>query len=591
VARLLCLVLALAACGDDDGMVASDAGMADAGMLGGDGGACAALDFEAEATPAGDGVFEVSATTLGAPSAHDGTCAEVRGPELVYRWTADADVTVELTLSGPDPLLYVREGSCEGEELACNDDHGEDTLDSRVRFEATAGTDYYFFADSFDAEEAGPFTLTLDTGYEPLSFPEGTWLSRGYGYGLEVEGESVVVYEVTSLSCVAILEGRETLESILASTDHEGDLFTIRPEGSLTEIVFDREPLPDTCAFGTAVPGDPGYEYDPLFTWDVMDAHFREHYAHFERRGVDWDDRSAHYRGMLDDGSDEDTLFETMGALLRELGDGHVFLTDGTRSIDSYPFPILAQLEAEHAEHGTGSVGDYVNGELVRWLGVVDDEYLQDVERDENLAWGRLRDDVGYVSLLEVTPATITGADLDAILGELEDTHTLVLDLRVNTGGNDTTSVEIAARFARERTRAFSKHAVDGDGETTPLEVHVEPDGDRYEGRVLLLTSASTVSAAEILVLLMRELPQVTVMGQPTNGALSDVLQRTLPTGWGVSLSNETYVAADGEVYEGRGIPPDVVVEGDLFARDDRLAGVDRALDAVVAWLDTNPPE
>ena len=73
--------------------------------------------------------------------------------------------------------------------------------------------------------------------------------------------------------------------------------------------------------------------------------------------------------------------------------------------------------------------------------------------------------------------------------------------------------------------------------------------------------SAATVSAAEILVLCLRALPNVTHLGDTTRGALSDMLWKRLPNGWTVSLSNEVYADADGRLWEGKGIPPEVRIE------------------------------
>ena len=56
----------------------------------------------------------------------------------------------------------------------------------------------------------------------------------------------------------------------------------------------------------------------------------------------------------------------------------------------------------------------------------------------------------------------------------------------------------------------------------------------------------------------MMALPNVTRMGERTRGVLSDMLLMQLPNGWVVSLSNEIYQAADGRVYEGVGVPPQI---------------------------------
>ena len=82
----------------------------------------------------------------------------------------------------------------------------------------------------------------------------------------------------------------------------------------------------------------------------------------------------------------------------------------------------------------------------------------------------------------------------------------------------------------------------------------------RFEGPLHVLTSDITMSAAETLVLSLRALPQVTLVGQATRGAFSNVLEKPLPHGTHVMLSNEVYEDPDGECYEGRGIPPDVPI-------------------------------
>jgi len=55
----------------------------------------------------------------------------------------------------------------------------------------------------------------------------------------------------------------------------------------------------------------------------------------------------------------------------------------------------------------------------------------------------------------------------------------------------------------------------------------------------------------------MRTIENVTVLGEPTSGGLSDVMGFILPNGWGLGLSNQTYLTMEGELFEGIGVPPD----------------------------------
>ena len=96
----------------------------------------------------------------------------------------------------------------------------------------------------------------------------------------------------------------------------------------------------------------------------------------------------------------------------------------------------------------------------------------------------------------------------------------------------------------------------------------------------MLLTSGLTASAAEIFVLSLMNHPRVTRVGEPTSGILSDVMERHLPNGWMVTLSNELYRAVDGELYEDRGIPPHVDIR--FLDRASRGKDEDAMLEYVI---------
>ncbi|MEL6680985.1 MAG: S41 family peptidase, partial [Pseudomonadota bacterium] len=76
-----------------------------------------------------------------------------------------------------------------------------------------------------------------------------------------------------------------------------------------------------------------------------------------------------------------------------------------------------------------------------------------------------------------------------------------------------------------------------------------------------LLTSDLTISAGEIATMAFRALPQTVHHGSATNGSLSDILEKELPNGWTLELSNEVYLDHTGAHWEGPGIPPDRPVQ------------------------------
>ena len=113
-----------------------------------------------------------------------------------------------------------------------------------------------------------------------------------------------------------------------------------------------------------------------------------------------------------------------------------------------------------------------------------------------------------------------------------------------------------------------------------------DPVTDRLvliEQFVVLLTSTGTTSGAEVFTLAMRALPQVTLIGEPTQGAISDKLQKQLTNGFEVGLSNEYYLSPEGDWFESAGIP--VAVEVPQFDPALREQGVDAGLEAAAAFL------
>lgn len=96
-------------------------------------------------------------------STQEGSCGGESAPELVFGWTAPqaGTYTIHTTGSDFDTVLYVRDGSCVGEELACDDDGGPSTQ-SLLTVTLAAGQDIVIFADGYSAN-SGSIVLTIES--------------------------------------------------------------------------------------------------------------------------------------------------------------------------------------------------------------------------------------------------------------------------------------------------------------------------------------------------------------------------------------------------------------------------------------------
>ena len=158
----------------------------------------------------------------------------------------------------------------------------------------------------------------------------------------------------------------------------------------------------------------------------------------------------------------------------------------------------------------------------------------------------------------------VLGRTLDQLMLELQDVDAMIIDMRFNQGGHDAAALKIANRFADKQRLAFTKKAFSNGSFTPQQEIFVYPEGEiQFTGPVVLLTSPATISAAEIFTLSTMGFPHVIRMGERTQGILSDILNKKLPNGWTLGLSNEVYTAVDGIVYEEIGIP--ALVEVPVF--------------------------
>ena len=404
----------------------------------------------------------------------------------------------------------------------------------------------------------------------------GTWQHEADGTIIEIDRMQARLFHHSGAACtldstfpahfplVAAAEG--------AHVTAEGDRLELRLDSSIGSMIYSRIPaLPEACS----APADPSSAAILTHIWTVMEAH----YPFFDLHGVDWDSR----RPALETGdlSDED-LFAAMRDMVVGLDDGHIQIIAGDLGYASPSIPPA-------------------------WLDAAPDtrEALNQVARDNvgtpldgapraPMEYGLRDDGIGYVLITGMwTEPRVGQSELassrnafETVAAALSDARAIIVDVRYNPGGNDGTALTYAGFFTDQPMDVLTKRTRKGDGWTEPVAGVVSPieTEHRLTQPVILLTSKLTGSGAEIFTMAMRELPQVTVMGEATGGGLSDILGITLANGWLFGLSNQEYRAADGEVYEGRGVPPDVMFEidgGDLSQGADPMlaAAIARALE------------
>ena len=155
-------------CDDDNPCTQSDVCHGGACIGGNTAAGCTACEAVA-VLPAAGGTFAGATSGTGTLMGSCGSSA--LSPERVYAWTPTSSGTAVVQTCGTstlyDSVVYVRQGTCDGSQVACNDDTtgcntGEpnDHHGSRVAFAATAGVTYYLIVDGFNGAH-GSYALTV----------------------------------------------------------------------------------------------------------------------------------------------------------------------------------------------------------------------------------------------------------------------------------------------------------------------------------------------------------------------------------------------------------------------------------------------
>ena len=179
--------------------------------------------------------------------------------------------------------------------------------------------------------------------------------------------------------------------------------------------------------------------------------------------------------------------------------------------------------------------------------------------------WKILQDSVGYINILSM--AGNVAEDFARAYEHVKSLPHLIVDVRENGGGNSGNGRLICEYLIREP----QQHCV-GEGQM------MQPREDAYKGRLYLLTSAYTFSAAESFCIDMKESGNATLIGEPTAGDTGNMplnfhtsgnIYFRLPT-------RDPAFSPQGFPMEGTGIPPHIQIHQ---TADDFMKGRDTVLD------------
>lgn len=371
--------------------------------------------------------------------------------------------------------------------------------------------------------------------------------------------------------------------------------------------------------------------------WGIV----HDRYPLFAEKGVDWEEVYQEYLPQVQGAEDGEQFYGLLGAMFRELRDGHTQITSTPLEREPrgiVPLPLLEIHGQIYVSELSEESPLYEKGvrpgmELVAVDGMPVDERIErfkeqlywstphggrynaiqlltfgllsekaelkflpeltvlaqrEVSQGETEFWYELLPNgIGYLRIPSWSSGIQPLQQFEKALEELKDTKALILDSRGNPGGDDRLASRAAGRLLQERTLFTSfrqKFVTFGFGWLTPsIPRYVRPRGDwQYEGHLVILIDEGINSSGEFFVQGLQASQRATTVGRITAGSSGNPKSYTVAD-IGFRVSTWIEYDAQGELVEGRGIEPHIFVEGDV----ELLAlGKDPFLEKALTYLE-----
>ena len=319
-----------------------------------------------------------------------------------------------------------------------------------------------------------------------------------------------------------------------------------------------------------AVPKNP-YAYQFEEYWYKFDRL----YPYFEYKHVDWQAAYDQYRPLADKISNEADLVALLMRMTTQLKDVHVWF----KSPDGQYLTTYDPKRANDPNWSPRALNIYVP-DLAYYGGA-------------DWGFGHLQG-IPYIFIADWEKHALSLDDFEAALEQFQFSPGIILDVRMNSGGDDKLAYKIAGYFAD--TPHLSEYYRYRNGPRPgdlgpPKARYVQPGpGIRYTGWVMLLIGPDSFSSTENFVAAMQTLPHVVTIGATTGGASGCPVTYALGDGWQYSVPICYDMTANHQVIEWNGIQPEVPVSATRknFARGDDPV-LDEALKLLKSKIGTLP--
>ena len=195
-------------------------------------------------------------------------------------------------------------------------------------------------------------------------------------------------------------------------------------------------------------------------------------------------------------------------------------------------------------------------------------------KQNPTVEWTVLQDSIGYIRILSMMDPIVD--EFDRAYQQVKDLSNLIVDVRENGGGSSGNGKKICEYLIHKP----QPHCVSPDWEIIPRK-------DSYKGKLFLLTSTYTFSAAESFTLDLKESGNAIIIGEGTGGDTGN-RPRTFHTTNGIYFrlpTREPSFSPNGFPMEGKSIMPHYEVYQSV---NDFMKNRDTVLEFALKMIETN---
>lgn len=307
-----------------------------------------------------------------------------------------------------------------------------------------------------------------------------------------------------------------------------------------------------------------------LACFDAAWKRVRDVYPFLEYKNIDWDSIYAVYKSRVEKAG-EDEFDQLLNDMLAELKDVHVY-HNKVQGHQKYTYESPSQARDKRTI-SRGVIRRYFDTELTR-------------TKSKSAMYGMTAENIGYIYFYDLMDHGLE-EEFPGILEYLKNTKGLILDFRTRQGGTYQVVQSLVQRFLTaplEKPKMYILENI----EQPPF----QPLTDTliYTKPIVILINGVTISAGELISEVLKQLPNVTAVGDTTAGGGGCASGHTpqaegpyrLPCNRIIFIPTGYFLRYDGSHFEWNGVSPDIRVEQ---TEADVKIGKDRQLEYAINML------